>query len=220
MMSVAEFLQHPYNFSLGVSLLELHDPQNHVLPKLKKGYTIMNEKLLLAQLRPLATKKSVVLPTVTPSLSVPSETLSLAVTTTDAKNELLDKVRSLKQEKARLFAEAVNAHRELTDLPLSKKDRFLRAQLIDDHFQRIDTIWLALDFFDRFGKLPAAESDKDNFAAGLEIQHRILNLRTYISRYKKQLLTAKSPVSKASVEEKLQRYSFELKHLEKEALCW
>lgn len=217
-MTIEEFLQAPYNYQVGIQLLEKKDPGNAQLQLLKHRYSIINEKRLINTLKALVgrRKNTNALPTKPTTLPTKAYTPSLknkGKKIEKALSEFEQTIKDLRIEKSKLLQEASNAHHELTGL-YNQKSRLIRAQLIHANWKRIGEIWEILDYIEQYNRLPAYMEKADNFELGADLIKRRNSLRTYVSKYQKLIKSTPNKALKLKYDDKLRKYEFELKNIE------
>jgi len=220
-MTIAAYLQAPYNYQIGIDLLKANDPYNDKLPKLENRYSIINEKILVKELKALVSlpNKPTTLPnkptTLPKKVSTPPPEEVKIKKIEKATSDFEKTIKDLKIEKARLLQEASNAHTELRSI-LNQKQRFIRAQLIVKNWNRINKIWEILDYIDKYNRLPAWMEKADDFEVGAELIRKRNNLRTYVTKYQKLIESTTKESLKIKYDEKLRKYQFELSNIEKQ----
>lgn len=209
-----KYLEDPYDFEEGVQLFNHFYSNNNLLISLNKGYTISGEDKMIMLLKKVVPGEETELETIDEveafGLDFNLETESVALFNPEEAEPIL---RELKMEKSRLFSQSAAAHLELARLKLSEKERYLLAKLIIEHFERIDEIWLTIDYYAAHGVLPNKYRFATDYEKALENRQRITNLRTYISKLKKEIPIVKSTAKKQSKTERLNAFEFELNRL-------
>ena len=227
-MTIAEFLKAPYNYQIGLKLLLDNNPESTQIERLKRGYTIINEKLLIKELKALVNETS--------KLSAPPNKLTappqsrkvvqkIKPTISEeekkvrnikkAKHHLQKTIDDLKIKKTKLLQEASYNHHQLSTLK-NQKERYKRASVIVDNWNEIEQCWKDLDYIYEYNKLPIHLREPDKFEVGAALIKKRNNLRSYVTKYKKQIAALKDEKTILKYQDKLRDYEFELKCIEKE----
>lgn len=180
------------DYTTGVSLYRRYGNSRFVLDLLSQGADEYNQQRLVQELRQLNVSLS--LPSVPATPAEPTDAVfsSLEAYTRFSvpqqepirSEELPESLQLLVVEKSSRYKQCCSLHQRLEYMP-SDKERAAAAQLICDHFRRIDEIWQQLDYYQRHKIIrPKHGKDLSSFNMATLLKRRN-TLRTYISRLRK-----------------------------------
>lgn len=212
MKELKKYLKNPVDFDLGVALMKRYFPSHFLLNQLEKGYTFSGERKMIKVLSSIdndsTLEKKEPLIASTKTIEVNYQEVK-----SNNKEKVLAVVNDLKKEKSRLFSEASVSHVELRTSVLTTPQRQIRCKNIVENFNRLSEVWDALDYFERYGVLPNQYAFQSNYEKAVEDSKRINNLRTYISKLKKEIPLLKKAVVIEEKKNKLLEFTLELNHL-------
>lgn len=109
-------------------------------------------------------------------------------------------------------AEAKSWLRAMIDSDTPQEDLRDRAFRIKAITRELDEIYSQLNFFDEYGYLPPVADDP---AQEVDDHATLLNIRTYVSRYRAKVKTAKTTAAREAAQALLDQYEAEKNRLEK-----
>jgi len=189
----------PRDYSTGFALYQRYGKSRFLLELLGQGEDEYNTQRLLLELKNI--NSHLVLPPVgvaspsggTSPREVPSGVFSSLDSYTRFSpvqrepiqtDQLPESLQKMVVEKSSLYKQCYSLHQRLEYLP-SDKERASAAQLICDHFRRIDEIWQQLDYYQQHKILrPKHGKDVSKLSITVLIKRRN-TLRTYVSRLRK-----------------------------------
>jgi hypothetical protein len=131
----------------------------------------------------------------------------------DSKNE---QVRQLIDAKNRLFKIYVSKFHTLEFLPEVERKKV--AFEILDLWEQISEYWLQIDSLEQFGVLPVKINEPEKTPITqldkAELMQKMINLRTYISKYKRLNQNAKTEQTRIKNEIKMNKFQIELNEVE------
>jgi len=215
--AIALFLSSPFSYNTGLQLLMEILPDNQHVKQMAKGFSMNNKHRMLKMLQEnlnTFVSKNAITQTIVPTYIKNQKQTTEEVFSKNVSQDVSQKVMELKQERNKLFSQASYVHNELNQLTLNQKEREMRAKLIVENFERTQAIWDALDYFEQYGTLPLSFTDKKvEHKTAIETHNRINNLRSYLTKHKKNLLIAKTEKQRLKLEDSIARMEFELKGL-------
>jgi hypothetical protein len=192
--AIREWVETGGSYARGLALLETRGGCGEVLLEvLRRGedsYTLKKLTELLATAGP---SEGVVCADVADVPSVPArsemarrELQQQAYALMDERSDLKSRIRAVAEDEAR------------------QDDRRTWAFRIKALTRDIDTVYDRLAFLDAYGYLPLDRPDLDTTPA--DDRAALLNVRTYVSRYKKKVAEAKTDAQRVAAEAKLDEY--------------
>lgn len=131
----------------------------------------------------------------------------------DIIKDLPKEVREWKKSTYGLMDERTLLKERLRNLPdpYRREDRHEAAKRILDITDELDILFGKIGYYEEHGRVPSDEIQDDESQA---FPKRYLNLRTYVSRTRKKLLSQTDPEVKKSLEDQIEKWRLEMKEFE------